>query len=100
MANDVRAINDIYRNGLNAAYGELPRSQNRLPKTRQTSSNTAPDDGSMENGLDEPAVRFIESLVNGDEVVTDQHTGLMWHVASGPGHGPMSYASAVSALDD
>ena len=78
MANDVRAINDIYRNGLNAAYGQLPRSQNRVVKTGQVTSYSAYDDGALQIGLNEPATRFEDVNIAGVNLVIDHHTGLMW----------------------
>ena len=78
MANDSRAINDIYNNGLNAAYGELPSSQNMLPKTGQTVSYDSGDDGEYEAGLSDDGSRFEIVNLSGDDVVIDHHTGLMW----------------------
>ena len=78
MANDMTGINDIYNNGLNAAYGPMPRSQNLVIKTGQTTSFYSGDDGDTELGLSEPANRFEEQNIGGDDIVIDHHTGLMW----------------------
>ena len=78
MANDMTAINDNYNNGLNDLYGEMPRSQNLLTKTGQTTSYNSGDDGESEIGLDLPITRFENDVLDGDDIVIDYHTGLMW----------------------
>jgi len=104
MANDVRAINDIYRNGLNAAYGELPRSQNRLPKTGQTTSYQAGDDGDNQAGVSEPEIRFEIQTLSGDDVVIDHHTGLMWvrsRTSAGCNYGTkLDWSSGITFCND
>jgi hypothetical protein len=47
----------------------------RVPKTGQTSSWAAGDDGDLEKGVDWPSPRFVD---NGNGTVTDNLTGLMW----------------------
>lgn len=81
MANDSRSINDIYNNGLNAAYGKFPRSQNLVVKTGQTVSYQSDDDGAVQAGLAVPETRFESFYApTGDQLVIDRHTGLMWPV--------------------
>ncbi len=85
MANDMNGVNDIYNNGLNDVYGEMPAgetvevpTQNVLVKTGVQTSIQWGDDGSLQNGLDTPATRFVHETINGDDVIKDMHTGLMW----------------------
>ena len=47
----------------------------QLPKTGQTTSYAAGDDGNLQEGVAWPSPRFTE---NGDATVTDNLTGLMW----------------------
>ena len=99
MANDITGINDIYNNGLNDAYGQLPQSQNQLPKTGQTISYQAGDDGDIEAGLG-LETRFEELNIGGDDVVIDHLTGLMWprdRNQAGTDHGSLkTWTQAVS----
>lgn len=78
MANDMTGINDIYNNGLNDVYGEMPSGQNLLLKTGQVTSYYSGDDGETENGLATPETRFETAVLSGGNVVKDYHTGLMW----------------------
>ena len=55
----------------------LQKSQNQLPKTGQTTSYQAGDDGDYEAGWN-GGTRFIEKTISGDAVVIDHATGLMW----------------------
>ncbi|MDD5457866.1 MAG: DUF1566 domain-containing protein [Phycisphaerae bacterium] len=50
---------------------------NKLPKTGQTTSYTAGDDGDYEAGWN-LGTRFLNKTINGDMVVIDRTTGLMW----------------------
>jgi len=47
----------------------------QLPKTGQTTSYGAGDDGELQVGLAWPTPRFVD---NGDQTVTDKLTGLIW----------------------
>ena len=99
MVNDNRLINDIYNNGLNDAYGQLPPSQNLLLKTGQTTSYATGDDGDLENGLDLPVVRFEETNIAGVDLVIDHHTGLMWPKTVIQDVTEMSWYSALTAVN-
>jgi len=46
-----------------------------LPKTGQTTSYAAGDDGAIKAGVEWPSQRFVDS---GDQTITDKLTGLMW----------------------
>lgn len=46
-----------------------------VPKTGQTNSDNAGDDGSLQKGVSWPTPRFTD---NGDGTVTDDLTGLIW----------------------
>lgn len=78
MANDMTGVNDIYENGLNNVYGEMPSSQNLLLKTGQVVSYYNGDDGETETGLATPETRFETAVLSGGNVAKDYHTGLMW----------------------
>lgn len=99
MANDNRSINNIYNNGLNDAYGQLPPSQNLLLKTGQTTSYATGDDGDLEIGLDSPAVRFEETNIAGVDLVIDHHTGLMWPKTVIQDVTEMTWYSALTAVN-
>jgi len=47
----------------------------QLPRTGQTTSYAAGDDGAIKAGVAWPSPRFVD---NGDETVTDKLTGLIW----------------------
>jgi hypothetical protein len=74
-----------------------------LPKTGQTISYYAADDGALQMGVSWPSGRFIN---NGDGTMTDSLTGLMWltdansantigHDPDGTGDGSMLWESAL-----
>jgi hypothetical protein len=69
-----------------------------IPKTGQTTSYSAGDDGDLEEGADWPVPRFTD---NGDGTVTDNLTGLVWlKYAGAPGYdtdwyGTLIYAAAL-----
>lgn len=62
-----------------------------LPKTGQTTSYAAGDDGDLRKGVEWPAERFVD---NGDNTIADTLTGLMWpkHVTSNQ----YSFADAIT----
>lgn len=65
-----------------------------VPKTGQTTSFAAGDDGDLNKGVDWPSTRFID---NGDATITDKLTNLMWtQDANAPGPADCSPSVAKS----
>lgn len=65
----------------------------QLPKTGQTTSYAARDDGALERGVAWPGLRFSD---HGNGTVTDNMTGLMWSKNANP---PGTYTTWQGALD-
>ncbi len=66
-----------------------------LPKTGQTTSYAAGDDGEVQAGVEWPDPRFTD---NGDGTITDHITKLMWQQDAGA-IGLQTWADAVSACN-
>lgn len=69
-------------------------SSSVIPKTGQTTSYYAEDDGALEMGVSWPNPRFTD---NGDSTVTDNLTGLVWE-QSPPGS-TMTWTNALAYAD-
>ncbi len=65
-----------------------------LPRTGQTASHRAGDDGALQKGVASPNPRFTD---NGNGTVTDNRTGLTWVKAPHalPGHAAMNWSGAI-----
>ncbi|MDM8522812.1 DUF1566 domain-containing protein, partial [Desulfococcaceae bacterium HSG8] len=61
--------------GVTGTYEESGGGSDAIPKTGQTTSYAAGDDGTSQNGAAWPNPRFT---INGDGTVTDNLTGLIW----------------------
>ncbi len=59
----------------NSTGNNFTAATTQLPKTGQTTSYAARDDGALQNGVAWPAPRFTD---NGNGTVTDNLTGLIW----------------------
>ncbi len=70
----------------------------RLPKTGQTASYQAGDDGDYEAGWS-IGQRFITKTIGGDQIVLDRATGLMWardfNAAGGNNGALINWANAI-----
>ncbi|MDO9263552.1 MAG: DUF1566 domain-containing protein [Desulfosalsimonadaceae bacterium] len=84
----MHTLDEIYSklNGLSNNYGV------GVPKTGQTTSYAAGDDGDLEPGVAWPNPRFTD---NGDGTVTDNLTGLIWLKNADP-CGGKQWADAVA----
>ncbi len=67
----------------------------RVPKTAQTFSYAAGDDGDLERGVTWPTPRFTD---NGDGTVTDNLTGLIW-LKNANCFGQQTWANALTAAN-
>ncbi len=63
-----------------------------VPKTGQTTSYRAGDDGDLEKGVALPNPRFTD---HGDETVTDNLTGLMWTKNANLPGGTLNWSAAI-----
>ena len=75
-AGTMHSLDDIYTLVENLDNKVHPAPvEGGIPKTGQTASCYANDDGYLQNGISWPSPRFA---VNGDGTVTDNLTGLVW----------------------
>lgn len=77
------------------AVREEAKGRVHLPKTGETTSYIAGDDGDIQAGVDWPDPRFTD---NGDGTVTDHLTNLMWQ-QDADAIGQQTWADAVSACN-